>query len=42
MALYRCVFRPMTGSELVAVLNEDMPLLLACIVDRRLVGVVAE
>jgi len=42
MAIYRFTFRPLTASELSKVLNGDVSALDVAVVDRRLVGLVAE
>jgi hypothetical protein len=43
MAIYRCTLRvPSDAATMLAVLNGDMTLFNACVVDRRLVALVAE
>ncbi|WVT73998.1 hypothetical protein QM996_02470 [Sinorhizobium chiapasense] len=42
MALYLFVFRSITPTELVAVLNGEASLIETCAVDRKLVGLIAD
>lgn len=42
MALYRFVFRFMTAGELVAVLNGQASLIETCVVERTLMGMIAD
>lgn len=42
MALYEYVLRPMSVSQIVSVLNGDVPLIEACAVSRRLIGLVVD